>query len=37
LLPGFASRERRLAVAPHLGLFSKAPERVFHESYCRAS
>jgi len=29
LLPGFASRERRLAVAPHLGLFSKAPERIF--------
>ena len=36
LLPGFAFRERRLAVAPGLRVVSKAPERDFHESYRRA-
>src|SRR5262249_10575113 len=36
LLPGFAFRDRRLAVAPGPVLFSKAPERVSHESYRRA-
>jgi chromosomal replication initiator protein len=35
LLPGFAFRERRLAVAPGFSLL-KAPKRVSHESYRRA-